>query len=44
MAALPANGAITPPLVPIKLNEEFAGWKPDKLLAVRILSGARRMG
>jgi hypothetical protein len=44
MAAIPANGAITPILVPNELDEEFVGWKPDKLLAVRVLSGACRMG
>jgi hypothetical protein len=44
MAAIPANGATTPILVPIDLKEEFVGWKPDKLPSVRVLSGASRIG
>jgi hypothetical protein len=43
MAATPAKGATTPILSPIDLKVEFVGWKPDKLLAVRLLSGARRI-
>ena len=44
MAAILANGAIESILSLMVLDKEFVGKKPDKLLAVRDLSGARRLG